>query len=70
LWSQPDEYACHVRRYEAQELHDKVEQAGFWVERETSFVSVLLPLMFMSRLSKRKPVENYDATGELRRVAC
>lgn len=66
LWSQQDEYACHVRRYQAQELRNKVEQAGFHVERSTSFVSLLLPLMFMSRLSKRKPVENYDATRELR----
>ncbi|SDY70253.1 bifunctional 2-polyprenyl-6-hydroxyphenol methylase/3-demethylubiquinol 3-O-methyltransferase UbiG [Nitrosomonas sp. Nm58] len=66
LWSQQDEYACHVRRYEAQELQSKIEQAGFQVERATSFVSLLLPLMFMSRLSKRRPVENYDATQELR----
>lgn len=66
LWSQQDEYACHVRRYEAQELHDKVEQAGFRVESATSFVSLLLPLMFLSRLSKRKPVENYDAAQEFR----
>ncbi|HEY6044608.1 MAG TPA: methyltransferase domain-containing protein, partial [Nitrosospira sp.] len=64
LWSQQDEYACHVRRYEAEELSNKVEQAGFQVERATSFVSLLLPLMFLSRLSKRKPVENYDPTQE------
>lgn len=66
LWSQQDEYACHVRRYEAHELQDKVEKAGFRVEKATSFVSLLLPLMFMSRLSKRKPVENYNPTQELR----
>ena len=66
LWSQQDEYACHVRRYEAQELQDKVERAGFKVERATSFVSLLLPLMFLSRLSKRKPVESFNATRELR----
>jgi SAM-dependent methyltransferase len=64
LWSQQDEYACHVRRYEAEELSNKVEHAGFQVERATSFVSLLLPLMFLSRLSKRKPVENYDPTQE------
>lgn len=66
LWSQQDEYACHVRRYEAQELQNKVEEAGFWVERATSFVTLLLPLMFVSRLSKRKPVENYDPIQEFR----
>jgi len=64
LWSQQDEYAYHVRRYEAKELSNKVEKAGFQVERSTSFVSLLLPLMFLSRLSKRKPVENYDPTQE------
>ena len=51
LWSQQDEYACHVRRYEAKELRDKVEKAGFQVEWATSFVTLLLPLMVMSRLS-------------------
>ena len=66
LWSQQDEYACHVRRYEPQELQDKVEKAGFRVEGATSFVSLLLPLMFLSRLSKRKGVENYVTTQELR----
>lgn len=66
LWSQQDEYACHVRRYEARELWQKVEEAGFRVESTTSFVSLLLPLMFLSRLKKRKPVENYDPAQEFR----
>ncbi|HET7062564.1 MAG TPA: class I SAM-dependent methyltransferase [Nitrosospira sp.] len=66
LWSQQDEYACHVRRYEAGELLDKVKRAGFQVERTTSFVALLLPLMFLSRLSKRKTIENFDATQEMR----
>ena len=29
LWSAVDEYACHVRRYGANELHEKVRQGGF-----------------------------------------
>ena len=66
LWSQQDEYACHVRRYEAKELSSKVEKAGFQMVWATSFVALLLPLMAMSRLSKRKPVENFDAAQELR----
>ncbi|HEX8874813.1 MAG TPA: class I SAM-dependent methyltransferase [Nitrosospira sp.] len=66
LWSQQDEYACHVRRYEAHELSEKVEKAGFQVLRATSFVSLLLPLMFMSRLSKRKSTGDFDATQEFR----
>ncbi|HTJ55923.1 MAG TPA: hypothetical protein VL380_11005 [Nitrosospira sp.] len=36
------------------------------MEWATSFVALLLPLMVISRLSKRKPVENFDAARELR----
>lgn len=50
LWSAVDEYACHVRRYDANELHQKVCRAGFETIRSTSFVSVLLPAMYLSRL--------------------
>ncbi|WP_158214945.1 class I SAM-dependent methyltransferase [Herbaspirillum aquaticum] len=53
LWSPTDEYAGHVRRYTRRELVTKVEQAGFQVERVTSFVSLLLPLMLLSRLKQR-----------------
>ena len=43
----------HQRRYNRAELRDKVERARFRVERITSFVSFLLPLMMLSR-RKRK----------------
>jgi SAM-dependent methyltransferase len=66
LWSPQDEYARHVRRYEAEDLKEKVRRAGFIVERTTSFVSLLLPLMFLSRLRKRKSGEQLDALDELR----
>lgn len=49
LWSTVDEVACHKRRYSKKELHAKVEAAGFWVVRSTSFVTFLLPLMFAAR---------------------
>ncbi|WP_133139476.1 class I SAM-dependent methyltransferase [Legionella genomosp. 1] len=49
LWSPMDEYACHVRRYKADELHDKVRGAGFKILRSTSFVTSLLPAMMLSR---------------------
>lgn len=49
LWSHQDEYACHVRRYTNDELRQKVQAAGFEVLYQTSFVSLLLPLMWMSR---------------------
>jgi trans-aconitate methyltransferase len=50
LWSAVDEYACHVRRYGASELHQKVCRAGFQIIRSTSFVSTLMPAMYLSRL--------------------
>lgn len=50
LWSAVDDYACHVRRYSANELHQKVCRAGFNIVRSTSFVSTLLPAMYLSRL--------------------
>jgi SAM-dependent methyltransferase len=66
LWSQQDDCACHVRRYEARDLKEKVARAGFSVERATSFVSLLLPLMYLSRRRKRVTVEQFDALDELR----
>ena len=54
MWSVIDEYACHVRRYTAKELHQKVEQAGFEIVRSTSFVTTLLPAMYLSRLFESK----------------
>jgi trans-aconitate methyltransferase len=67
LWSAVDEYACHVRRYSANELHQKVCRAGFEIIRSTSFVSTLLPAMYLSRLLKRNKMDvSMDAMAELR----
>lgn len=66
LWSQVDEHAFHVRRYHAPELRTKIERAGFKVLTMTSFVSLLLPLMFISRLARRKTQQNFDVLAELR----
>lgn len=65
LWSAADDYACHVRRYEKAELHEKVRRAGFQIERSTSFVSLLLPAMMLSR-KKKTVAADYDPTSELR----
>ena len=66
LWSQADEYACHERRYSARDLRQKVQQAGFSVVRVTSFVSLLLPLMMLSRFRRRNPDKVYDPLAELK----
>lgn len=66
LWSAADDYACHVRRYSMQELHGKLLAAGFRIERSSSFVSLLLPAMLLSRLRKKKVNEDYDPQNELK----
>jgi len=66
LWSVVDDYACHVIRYNAQELHDKVALAGFTIIRSTSFVTSLLPFMLISRLLLRRNPENFDPYIEFR----
>ncbi len=53
LWSRTDERACHVRRYSSTELEGKVKKAGLVVECMTSFVTLLFPLMILSRINKR-----------------
>jgi len=50
LWSAKDDSACHKRRYTRHELKTKVETVGFKVLWMTSFVTVLLPFMYFSRL--------------------
>lgn len=53
LWSEDDVRAHHVRRYRAADFRQKAEAAGFRIERMTSFVSLLLPAMLLSRRFKR-----------------
>jgi SAM-dependent methyltransferase len=49
LWSDTDVYAHHERRYSRRELKSKAESAGFRVVYITSFVSILLPVLIISR---------------------
>ena len=65
LWSYADEYAHHKRRYTANELREILEKVGFRVIRMTSFVTLLLPIMYLSRLRNRKARPDYDDTAEL-----
>ena len=66
LWSKADECACHVRRYSSGELKKKVRKAGFELVKSTSFVSLLLPLMVISRLRQRSGDKDYDSMAELK----
>lgn len=61
LWSCADEYACHLRRYEQEDLKQKVEQSGFEIIKTTSFVCLLFPLLIAARSKKKS-----DPSAELK----
>jgi SAM-dependent methyltransferase len=62
LWSVVDVHACHVRRYIRPELCAKVKAAELEPQYVTSFVSLLVPLMWIMR---RKPAgASYDPMAE------
>lgn len=63
LWSEADVRAQHVRRYSRSTLHPLLERAGFEILRSTSFVSLLLPVMLVSRLRRTRSA---DPLAELR----
>jgi SAM-dependent methyltransferase len=70
LWSASDEHALHQRRYSRAGLRRKVEQAGFGIERITSFISLLLPLMLCSRRQRSsrrgfRPWEEFEISRAL-----
>lgn len=64
LWSYKDDFAHHKRRYSRLDLEKKVADAGFRVVKATSFVSLLLPLMYISRLWECAPAQ-FDPQREL-----
>ncbi|MCX4028817.1 class I SAM-dependent methyltransferase [Endozoicomonas sp. SM1973] len=66
LWSKVDEYSCHVRRYEVKELHKKIRQVDLTILYSTSFISILLPAMVLSRLFGNSSSTNTNVTAELR----
>lgn len=66
LWSPLDDAARHVRRYSRSELVTKIRRAGFRVEKVTSFVTLLLPVMMLSRTLKRLPGGDHDPIAELK----
>jgi SAM-dependent methyltransferase len=63
LWSASDKIGHHVRRYTRDELKRKVTMAGFTVLRSTSFVSLLLPAMMLSR-GRKTSIETLDPMAE------
>lgn len=65
MWSWQDELACHVRRYSGSGIREKIIRNGFIPVYQTSFVSLLLPLMWLARRCKNKSASE-DALSELR----
>lgn len=65
LWSPSDDFAKHCRRYQAGDLKAKLRLAGFSVLHTTSFVSLLLPLMILSRARQKFLSGKYDVRDEL-----
>lgn len=67
FWSYQDVLACHVRRYSAADLIAKVERANFEIVDSISFVSLLFPLMWASRRSRRfNDAHRSDALADMR----
>jgi SAM-dependent methyltransferase len=67
-WGREDEWAGHLRRYEREELREKVEEAGFAIESVVSYgVPVLNVIHGLMRALVRKPVD--DAERKARRTA-
>ena len=64
LWSYRDEFAGHQRRYRREDLLGKIAAAGFERPWSTSFVTLLLPVMALSRAGQKAP-EGFAASGEL-----
>jgi SAM-dependent methyltransferase len=66
LWGRSDEYSRHKRRYRRGELESKLAAAGFATTLSTSFVTLALPLMLVSRWADRRSNAPYDPEAELR----
>lgn len=53
LWGHMDEHGGHKRRYTREELTRKLRLAGFEPLLVMSFISLLFPLLYLSRFSRR-----------------
>lgn len=53
LWSAADAAAQHKRRYTRDELLERAREAGLEIVHATSFVSLLAPLLYASRIRTR-----------------
>lgn len=54
LWGPFDEFSHHQRRYTRRDLREKLERAGFAVERAPHFMFFLFPLVYTVRFLKQR----------------
>jgi len=64
LWSSVDEFSHHQRRYSRSEMVSKLRKAGFKIIFASSFISLLLPAMLISRWRQPKEAKDVNPTGE------
>lgn len=66
LWSRADDYGGHRRRYTTRAIESRVLSAGFSILRSTAWMTLLLPVVALSRIVERKKKHDaYDPTREL-----
>ena len=63
LWSVVDEQSFHRRRYRRSDLVTMIEGAGFRILKATSFVCLLLPIVWLSRFIQNR--RGFGACAEL-----
>lgn len=68
LWTIQDEKAFHKRRYTRSELVEKMEAQGLRVAYVTSFITLLLPAMVLSRLYGRYLTWDTDVCDHAREL--
>ena len=66
LWSAADNYSRHKRRYSRPELMAKLAQAGFHVRFASSFMSLLLPVLWLRRLIAARSDRSFEPMAEFR----
>jgi len=73
LWSRADDDARHLRRYTRRDLCRKLIDNGFRIIMVSSFISFLLPLLIISRLSglffksRKQPINRQQSELHLHR---
>jgi len=65
MWSRLDEIVKHKRRYSRQELISKLTNNGFEIVYTTSFLFVLFPLMWISRMFDKGRTKSCASEVEL-----